>query len=156
VISDKIYSRSFLKGRTYTLFVKNGVSAFVKSLTFRTKIPQWITEGHFGKVRANQSTYTIYTLRFIIKTVFEQLIRTFLVFSMYIIRSVLPYARFCNCLLDYDYVLHIVNFAILYSKLWNLPTNQGGKKTYLPTRGKKKQNCLCMLYGHNLIYFIYQ
>jgi hypothetical protein len=22
--------------------------------------------------------------------------------------------RFCNCLLDYDYVLHIVNFAILY------------------------------------------
>jgi hypothetical protein len=28
-------------------------------------------------------------------------------------RSVLPYTRFCNCLLDYDYVLHI-NFAILY------------------------------------------
>jgi hypothetical protein len=29
-------------------------------------------------------------------------------------RSMLPYTRFCNCLLDYDYVLHIVNFAILY------------------------------------------
>jgi hypothetical protein len=29
-------------------------------------------------------------------------------------RSVLPYTPFCNCLLDYDYVLHIVNFAILY------------------------------------------
>jgi hypothetical protein len=26
----------------------------------------------------------------------------------------LPYTRFCNCLLDYDCVLHIVNFAILY------------------------------------------
>jgi hypothetical protein len=26
--------------------------------------------------------------------------------------SVLAYTRFCNCLLDYDYVLHIVNFAI--------------------------------------------
>jgi hypothetical protein len=26
----------------------------------------------------------------------------------------LPYTRFCICLLDYDYVLHIVNFAILY------------------------------------------
>jgi hypothetical protein len=23
------------------------------------------------------------------------------------------YIRFCNCFLDYDYVLHIVNFAIL-------------------------------------------
>jgi hypothetical protein len=30
-------------------------------------------------------------------------------------RSVLPYTRFCNCLLDYDYVLHNVNFTILYS-----------------------------------------
>jgi hypothetical protein len=29
-------------------------------------------------------------------------------------RSVLPYTRICNCLLDYDYVLHIFNFAILY------------------------------------------
>jgi hypothetical protein len=29
-------------------------------------------------------------------------------------RSVLPYTRFCNCLLDYDCVLHIVNFSILY------------------------------------------
>jgi hypothetical protein len=29
-------------------------------------------------------------------------------------RSVLPYTRFCNCLLDYDCVLHIVIFAILY------------------------------------------
>jgi hypothetical protein len=29
-------------------------------------------------------------------------------------RSMLPYTRFCNCLLDYDYVLHIVNLAILY------------------------------------------
>jgi hypothetical protein len=29
-------------------------------------------------------------------------------------RSVLPYTRFCNCLLDYDCVLHIVNFAMLY------------------------------------------
>jgi hypothetical protein len=28
--------------------------------------------------------------------------------------SVLPYTRFCNCLLDYDFVLHIVNFAISY------------------------------------------
>jgi hypothetical protein len=27
----------------------------------------------------------------------------------------LPYTRFCSCLLDYDCVLHIVNFAILYS-----------------------------------------
>jgi hypothetical protein len=26
----------------------------------------------------------------------------------------LPYTRICNCLLDYGYVLHIVNFAILY------------------------------------------
>jgi hypothetical protein len=26
----------------------------------------------------------------------------------------LPYSRFCNYLLDYDYILHIVNFAILY------------------------------------------
>jgi hypothetical protein len=29
-------------------------------------------------------------------------------------RSVLPYTRFCNCRFGYDYVLHIVNFAILY------------------------------------------
>ena len=32
-------------------------------------------------------------------------------------RSMLPFTRFCNCLLDYDYhdyILHIVNFAILY------------------------------------------
>jgi hypothetical protein len=29
----------------------------------------------------------------------------------------LSYNRFCNCLLDYGYVLHIVNFAILYVKL---------------------------------------
>jgi hypothetical protein len=29
-------------------------------------------------------------------------------------RSVLPYTRFCNCLLDYGYVLHIVNSATLY------------------------------------------
>jgi hypothetical protein len=29
-------------------------------------------------------------------------------------RSVLPYTWFCYCLLDYDCVLHIVNFAILY------------------------------------------
>jgi hypothetical protein len=29
-------------------------------------------------------------------------------------RSVLPYTRFCNCLLDYNCVIHIVNFAILY------------------------------------------
>jgi hypothetical protein len=34
-------------------------------------------------------------------------------------RSVLPYIRFCNCLLDYDYDLHIVNFAILYSKIFH-------------------------------------
>jgi hypothetical protein len=27
---------------------------------------------------------------------------------------VLPYIQFCNCLLDYDYDLHIVNFVILY------------------------------------------
>jgi hypothetical protein len=32
-------------------------------------------------------------------------------------RSVLPYTRFCNCLLDYDYVIHIVNFAILYRNI---------------------------------------
>jgi hypothetical protein len=30
-------------------------------------------------------------------------------------RSVLPYTRFCNCLSDYGYVLHIVNFTILYA-----------------------------------------
>jgi hypothetical protein len=30
-------------------------------------------------------------------------------------RCVLPYTRFCNCLLDYDYVLHTVNFAIFVS-----------------------------------------
>jgi hypothetical protein len=29
-------------------------------------------------------------------------------------RSLLPYTRFCNCLLDYNCVLQIVNFAILY------------------------------------------
>jgi hypothetical protein len=29
-------------------------------------------------------------------------------------KSVMPYTRFCVCPLDYDYVLHIVNFAILY------------------------------------------
>jgi hypothetical protein len=34
-------------------------------------------------------------------------------------RSVLPYTRFCNCLLDYGYVLHIVNFTILYVQLIN-------------------------------------
>jgi hypothetical protein len=28
--------------------------------------------------------------------------------------SVLPYTRFFSCLLDYDYVWHLVNFAILY------------------------------------------
>jgi hypothetical protein len=28
--------------------------------------------------------------------------------------SVLPYTQFCNCLLDWDYVLHIANFAIVY------------------------------------------
>jgi hypothetical protein len=33
-------------------------------------------------------------------------------------RSVLPFTRFRNCLLDYGYLLHIVNFAILYST-WN-------------------------------------
>jgi hypothetical protein len=32
-------------------------------------------------------------------------------------RSVLPYTRNCNCLLDYDCVLHIVNFASVYIKL---------------------------------------
>jgi hypothetical protein len=26
----------------------------------------------------------------------------------------MPHTRFCNCLLDYDYILNIVNFAILY------------------------------------------
>jgi hypothetical protein len=31
---------------------------------------------------------------------------------------VLPYTRFCNCLLDYDYVLHNVNFAISYMRLY--------------------------------------
>jgi hypothetical protein len=29
-------------------------------------------------------------------------------------RSVLPYTRFCNCLFNYDCVLYMVNFAILY------------------------------------------
>jgi hypothetical protein len=33
-------------------------------------------------------------------------------------RSVLPYTRFCNCILNYDCVLHIVNFTILYWKSW--------------------------------------
>ena len=28
----------------------------------------------------------------------------------------MPYTRICNCLLDCDYVLHIVTFAILYFK----------------------------------------
>jgi hypothetical protein len=37
--------------------------------------------------------------------------------------SMLPHNKFCICLLDYDYVWHIVNFAILYiskvcSSLW--------------------------------------
>jgi hypothetical protein len=32
-------------------------------------------------------------------------------------RYVLPYTRICNCFLDYDYVLHIVNLAILYEKI---------------------------------------
>jgi hypothetical protein len=31
-------------------------------------------------------------------------------------RYMLPYTRFCNCPLDYHYMLHIINFAILY---WN-------------------------------------
>jgi hypothetical protein len=31
-------------------------------------------------------------------------------------RSVLPCTRFCNCFFDYGYVLHIVNFDILYYK----------------------------------------
>jgi hypothetical protein len=26
------------------------------------------------------------------------------------------YTRFCNCLLDYGYVLHIVTFAVLYKR----------------------------------------
>jgi hypothetical protein len=34
--------------------------------------------------------------------------------------SVLSYIRFSNCLLDYDYELHIVNFAILYSRSYPL------------------------------------
>jgi hypothetical protein len=33
-------------------------------------------------------------------------------------RFVLPYTRFCNCLFDYDYVLHIVSFAIMYITIW--------------------------------------
>jgi hypothetical protein len=36
-------------------------------------------------------------------------------------RSVLPYTWFCNCLLDYDYVLHNVNFANLYWKNMGIP-----------------------------------
>jgi hypothetical protein len=32
-------------------------------------------------------------------------------------RSVLPYSRFCNCLLDYGYILHIANFSVLYDML---------------------------------------
>jgi hypothetical protein len=35
-------------------------------------------------------------------------------------RSVLPSTRFCNCLLDYDCVLHIVNFAILIGLIFQL------------------------------------
>jgi hypothetical protein len=35
-------------------------------------------------------------------------------------RSVLPYTRFCNCLLNYDCVLHIGNFPILYLNLWSI------------------------------------
>jgi hypothetical protein len=31
-----------------------------------------------------------------------------------LLTEMLLYTRFCNCLLDCDYVLHIVNFAILY------------------------------------------
>jgi hypothetical protein len=36
-------------------------------------------------------------------------------------RSVLPYTWFCNCLLDYGYILHIINFAILYVFLMARP-----------------------------------
>jgi hypothetical protein len=35
-------------------------------------------------------------------------------------RSVLPYIRFCICPLDYDYVLYIINFAILYSHCYTV------------------------------------
>jgi hypothetical protein len=45
-------------------------------------------------------------------------------------RSVLPYTRFCNCLLDYGYVLHIVNFAILYVT-FNEKSRQFKKKIIL-------------------------
>jgi hypothetical protein len=35
-------------------------------------------------------------------------------------RSESPYTRFYNCLLDYDCVVHIANFSILYSKHKNV------------------------------------
>jgi hypothetical protein len=38
----------------------------------------------------------------------------------------LLYTRYCNCFLDYDYVLHIVNFAILYS----LTARKGMRRTF--------------------------
>jgi hypothetical protein len=43
-------------------------------------------------------------------------------------RSVLPYTRFCNCFWDYDYVLHIVNFAISYSNPGPHGKKIGGSK----------------------------
>jgi hypothetical protein len=41
-----------------------------------------------------------------------------LILPSHLSESVLLYTRFCNCLLDYDYVLHIVNFATLYLYWW--------------------------------------
>jgi hypothetical protein len=43
---------------------------------------------------------------------------------------VLPYNRFSNCFLNYDYVLHIVNFAILYNVVVRLPFESILSKTY--------------------------
>jgi hypothetical protein len=40
-----------------------------------------------------------------------------LILPLHLSEVVLLYTRFCNCLLDYDWVLHIVNFAILYPKM---------------------------------------
>ena len=46
----------------------------------------------------------------------------------------MPYTRICNCRLDYDYVLHIVNFSILYT---NKLTLQGYNESRLKSSFRK-------------------
>jgi hypothetical protein len=75
-------------------------------------------------------------------------------------RSVLPYTRFCNCFLDYDYVWHIANFAILYyfrvvlnstdddivSLDWNLSLTTPIWRWYCTYTENCKQNILLSFY----------